>query len=126
MIQGILKSIGNTPMVNVYIDGCIIKAKLEYLNPFGSMKDRAALGVINNNYDYGFINDKTTIIESSSGNFAIALSGVCASMNLNCICVVDNNITPSNKKIIEQYGSKLICVNTREKNNHFKNVELKK
>ena len=40
-------------------------------------------------------------------------------MNLNCICVVDNNITPSNKKIIEQYGSKLICVNTREKNQSF-------
>lgn len=128
MNHGILKSIGNTPMIGVVIDGNTIMAKLESMNPFGSMKDRAAYFVIKQLLEGGQINKNTTIIESSSGNFAIALSGVCAAFKMKCICVVDNNLTNANRKIIENYGSKILQVTTKEKNqsNQEKRIETVK
>lgn len=125
---GILKSIGNTPMVDVDIDGNRIMAKLECMNPFGSMKDRAAFAVLNNLLESGYISNNTTIIESSSGNFAIALSGVCAALKMKCICVVDNNLTKANRQIIEKYGSKILQVTTEDKNqsNQEKRIETVK
>lgn len=116
MDQGILKAIGNTPMVRVDIDRYAIMAKMENMNPFGSMKDRAAYYTINRLLENGQINKNTTMIESSSGNFAIALSGVCAALNMKCICVVDNNLTNTNRKIIENYGSSILQVTIKEKN----------
>ena len=128
MNQGILKSIGNTPMIGIDIDGNTIMAKLENMNPFGSMKDRAAYFVIKQLLANGGINKNTTMIESSSGNFAIALSGVCAALKMKCICVVDNNLTNANRKIIENYGSKILTIATKEKNqsNQEKRIETVK
>lgn len=125
---GILKSIGNTPMVDVDIDGNRIMAKLECMNPFGSMKDRAAFAVLNDLLESGYISNNTTIIESSSGNFAIALSGVCSALKMKCICVVDNNLTKANRQIIEKYGSKILQVTTDDKNqsNQEKRIETVK
>lgn len=125
MKNSILNSIGNTPMVEINIDGYRFMAKMECMNPFGSMKDRAAFTVLKNLLDIHTINQDTTVIESSSGNFAIALSGVCATMNMKCICVVDNNITRTNQQIIEQYGSKIIKIGTPEKDqsNQEKRIE---
>ena len=128
MKHGILDSIGNTPMIEINIDNYQFMAKMECMNPFGSMKDRAALNVLQKLLDIKSINNDTTIVESSSGNFAIALSGVCASMNMKCICVVDNNITKTNRQIIEQYGSKIVKINTPEKDqsNQEKRIETVK
>lgn len=128
MESGILKSIGNTPMVELDIEGNKIMAKLEYMNPFGSMKDRAAYTVLKSLLKSGFINNDTTIIESSSGNFAIALSGVCAALKMNCICVVDSNLTETNRQIIEKYGGKILQVTISEKNqsNQEKRIETVK
>lgn len=125
---GILKTIGNTPMIEIDIDGNRIMAKLECMNPFGSMKDRAASAILKNLLESGCISNNTTIIESSSGNFAIALSGVCAALKLECICVVDNNLTPANRQIIEKYGSRILQITTREKNqsNQEKRIEMVK
>ena len=72
----IISAIGNTP--TVLIQGTpSYYAKLEGLNPFGSIKDRAAAYVLKKGYEDGIITSKTEIIESSSGNFAVALSAVC-------------------------------------------------
>lgn len=128
MKYGILNSIGNTPMIEINIDGYQFIAKMECMNPFGSMKDRAAFAVLQKSLDTKAINYDTTIVESSSGNFAIALSGVCASMNMKCTCVVDNNITKTNQQIIEQYGSKIVKINTpgKDQSNQEKRIETVK
>lgn len=124
MKLGILETIGNTPMVEIKIDGHQFMAKLECTNPFGSMKDRAASYVLKKLLEKGTINQDTTIIESSSGNFAIALSGTCATLEMNCVCVVDNNLTKTNRQIIEQYGSKIIQVATPEKNQSYQEKRI--
>lgn len=72
MDLGILKAIGNTPMVEVSVGDTHLMAKLECMNPFGSMKDRAAKSTLLSLLCTNTINKDTTIVESSSGNFAIA------------------------------------------------------
>ncbi len=124
MKSGILEAIGNTPMIKTVVDGQNIMLKLECMNPFGSMKDRAALFTLKTLLENGTINLDTTIVESSSGNFAIALSGVCAVLGIKCICVVDNNLTKTNRRIIEQYGSHIHQVNTREKDQSFQEKRI--
>lgn len=121
MKSSIFEIIGNTPMVKLKV---ILMAKLECLNIFGSMKDRAVSYVLKTLFEKSVINRDTAIIESSSGNFAIALSGICAAMNINCIYVVDNNLTNINKQIIEQYGSKIIRVDTPEKNQSYQEKRI--
>lgn len=124
MELSICKIIGNTPMINLNVDGYTFMAKLECLNIFGSMKDRAVSYVLNTLFEKGIINQDTTIVESSSGNFAIALSGVCATMNMKCICVVDNNLTNINKQIIKQFGSEIIQVDSPEKNQSYQEKRI--
>lgn len=121
---GILGAIGNTPMIKTVIDGHSIMLKLECMNPFGSMKDRAAFFTLKTLLDNGTISSDTTIVESSSGNFAIALSGVCAALGIKCICVVDNNLTKTNRRIIEQYGSHIHQVDTPEKDQSFQEKRI--
>ena len=124
MKSGILEIIGNTPMVEVSIGCHKFMAKLECMNPFGSMKDRAASFALNKALKMGIINYNTEIVESSSGNFAIALSGVCAALGMDCTCVVDNNLTRTNRQIIEQYGSQIIEVDTPEKNQSYQEKRI--
>lgn len=128
MQNGIFKAIGNTPMVNINIGAHPIMLKLECMNPFGSMKDRTASFVVNALLQKEEIYADTTIIESSSGNFAIALSGVCAALGMKCICVVDNNLTDVNRQIIEQYGGQVHRVDTPQKKQSYqeKRIEVVK
>ena len=75
-IQNITDMIGNTPLVRVN-DKVKYYAKIEGSNLFGSVKDRAARYLMENAYNDGIIKNDTVIIESSSGNFGIALAGMC-------------------------------------------------
>lgn len=69
MIKNEMFIVGNTPLVSSVCGDREIYIKLESSNSFGSMKDRAAMHIIKSAYKLGLINDQTTIIESSSGNF---------------------------------------------------------
>lgn len=128
MDLGILKAIGNTPMVEVSVGDTHLMAKLECMNPFGSMKDRAAKSTLLSLLCTNTINKDTTIVESSSGNFAIALSGVCSALGLKCLCVVDSNITNANLQIIKQFGSTIHQIDIPEKSqsNQEKRIETVK
>lgn len=94
--------------INLYI-------KYEGDNPTGSVKDRAAKYIIDKLLETGEINPNTIIIESSSGNFGIALSRYCQKSGLKCIIVVDPNILPINESLILAYGSKLVKVTEPDK-----------
>lgn len=114
MEDGIFSAIGNTPLVRlnkIFKNSQInLYAKLEFLNPGGSAKDRPAYEMINDAIKSGLINKNTTIVESSSGNMAIALSQVCAYYGLRFICVVDSKTTDQNLKIIKAYGTNVIKI----------------
>jgi N-(2-amino-2-carboxyethyl)-L-glutamate synthase len=109
--ESILEAIGNTPVVRlrkIFSEWSIeVYGKLEALNPGGSMKDRPAYNMITKGMEAGLITKDTTVVESSSGNFAIGLAQVCGYLGLRLICVVDIKTTQQNIKILEAYGARV-------------------
>src|SRR5215813_4168583 len=108
---GILEAIGNTPLVQltrVFPDLRFrLYAKLEALNPGGSMKDRPAFTILSEGLASGQIDDDTVVIESSSGNMGIGMAQVCAYLGLKFICVVDPKTTAQNVRLLQAYGAQL-------------------
>lgn len=111
MREGILAAIGNTPTVRlnrVFKDiGFHLFAKLESLNPGGSMKDRPALSILEHGIASGQIQPGTVIIESSSGNMGIGLAQACSYLGLRFICVVDPKATAQNIRLLQAYGAEV-------------------
>src|SRR5262245_27400516 len=109
--QGVLSAIGNTPLValtNIFPDLRFqLYAKLESLNPGGSMKDRPALMIVSDGLASGEITRDSVIIESTSGNMGIGLAQVCSSLGLRFICVVDPKTTAQNIRLLEAYGAQV-------------------
>ncbi len=112
--NSVLEAVGRTPMVRLsrlFADSQIeVFGKLEALNPGGSIKDRAAYNILTHALNAGVIDHGTTIVESSSGNFAIGLAQVCAYLGLRLVCVVDIKTTALNVSIIEAYGARVDLV----------------
>src|SRR5215217_4925553 len=118
MKAGILSVIGNTPLVK--LDKIFVKprfelfAKLEMLNPGGSMKDRPATNVIRHGIESGSIRPGAVVIESSSGNMGVGLAQTCAYFGLRFICVVDPKTTLQNIRLLEAYGAEVDLVTERD------------
>src|ERR1041384_1362802 len=87
------KNLRPTPHGRVAIEGMNLFAKLEYVKPVGSIKDRAAYWILKRAAERGDICDETTVIESSSGNFATALAAFTRLIGLQFIPVIDPNIS---------------------------------
>jgi N-(2-amino-2-carboxyethyl)-L-glutamate synthase len=112
--EGILTAIGNTPLVRlakIFKDVPFrVYAKLEALNPGGSIKDRTALTIITNAMNKGDLQMGDRVIESSSGNMGIGLAQICSYYGLQFICVVDPKTTPQNVRILQAYGAQVDMV----------------
>ncbi|MCP5050800.1 MAG: 2,3-diaminopropionate biosynthesis protein SbnA [bacterium] len=122
ILNHILERVGNTPLLNIKMEefkNVNLYSKLEFRNPTGSVKDRAASYVLQKLLEKGEINKNTTIIESSSGNFGIALSAYCKHYGLKFICVVDPCILPLNEMLIKTLGGQLIKVEEPDENGGF-------
>src|SRR5438045_8188246 len=87
------KMLRPTPHVPLAVPGMQLFAKLEYVNPIGSIKDRPAFWILKRAAERGEICDETTVIESSSGNFASALAAFTRLVGLRFIPVIDPNIS---------------------------------
>src|SRR5437868_13127192 len=111
MNGGILSAVGNTPLVKLDRTSNDLNvrvfAKLESLNPAGSIKDRTAISIIRNGVESGVIRPGTTIIESSSGNMGIGLAQACAYLGFKLICVIDPKTTRQNINILKSYGAQI-------------------
>jgi cysteine synthase A len=107
--EGILSVIGNTPIVELTRIFSPLHfrlfAKLEALNPGGSVKDRPALNILLRALEAGSIGKESVIIESSSGNMGIGLAQACRYFGLRFICVVDAKTTIQNIRLLEAYGA---------------------
>jgi N-(2-amino-2-carboxyethyl)-L-glutamate synthase len=112
--SSVLEAIGATPIVRMSRlfeeSGLEVYGKLEALNPGGSMKDRAAYNILTHALAAGVVTHDSTVVESSSGNFAIGLAQVCAYLGLRLVCVVDIKTTALNIAIIEAYGARVDLV----------------
>jgi len=119
----------NTPFVKLEleeINNIQLYAKLEYLNPTGSVKDRAASFILQETLRKNIINQNTTIVESSSGNLGVALAAYCKKYALRSIVVIDPHISPVNEMLIRKYGAEVIKVTTPDMSGGYLLTRLKK
>lgn len=109
--KGVLGAIGNTPLVQLTRVFANLRfqlyAKLEALNPGGSMKDRPAFRILSEGLASGEIAGDAVVIESSSGNMGIGLAQACSYLNLKFICVVDPKTAAQNIRLLEAYGAQV-------------------
>lgn len=107
--SNLLTAIGNTPLVQINLNTPNqIFAKLEYLNPGGSVKDRSSLFMIEQAEKEGLIQPGGTIIDASSGNQGIALAMIGAAKGYKVIIVVSEKISTEKKQTLEAYGAQVV------------------
>ncbi|MDO5293211.1 MAG: cysteine synthase A [bacterium] len=107
--------IGGTPLLEVTnfekahdIKDVTILAKLEYLNPAGSVKDRIAYAMIKDAEEKGILKAGATIIEPTSGNTGIGLAAVAASLGYKAILTLPDTMSVERRKLLKAYGAELV------------------
>lgn len=106
--------IGKTPLLNLlnikkHLNlKANILAKLEYFNPAGSVKDRAALEMINDAEKRGILTSESVIIEPTSGNTGIGLASVAAARGYRVIIVMPDTMSVERRKLMAAYGAELV------------------
>lgn len=113
--ESALELIGNTPLLklNRYmkesdITEATILAKLEYLNPAGSVKDRIALAMIEDAEKKGILKENATIIEPTSGNTGIGLAAVAAAKGYKTILTLPDTMSLERRNLLKAYGAELV------------------
>ena len=113
--QSSLELIGKTPLLqlNGYskkagISGATILAKLEYLNPAGSVKDRIALAMIEDAEEKGILKPGATIIEPTSGNTGIGLAAVAAAKGYHAILTLPDTMSVERRNLLKAYGAEIV------------------
>ena len=109
VVNSVTELIGNTPILklNKYSDKNIY-AKLEYLNPAGSAKDRVALAMIEDAEKKGLLKPGATIIEPTSGNTGIGLALVAVAKGYDAILTLPDTMSVERRKLLAAYGAKLV------------------
>ncbi len=109
--EGAAAAVGRTPLVRLAHfsrrTDVHVWAKLEYLNPNGSAKDRPALHMLRCALRDGWLSANSVLIESSSGNMAISLASFCAQLGIRFICVLDVKTSAQNVRILQALGAQL-------------------
>jgi 2,3-diaminopropionate biosynthesis protein SbnA len=128
MHSGILSTIGHTPLVELkklYPNLAVkVHAKLEMVNPGGSIKDRPAWLMLSKALEEGKLKKGATVIESSSGNMAIGLAQACRYLNLNLMVVVDPKINNHTRQILQAYGAGIETVTEADAHDNYLNARL--
>lgn len=107
--------IGNTPLLEITkyaiseeVKEAIILAKLEYLNPAGSVKDRVALAMIEEAEQNGKLKPGATIIEPTSGNTGIGIAAVAAAKGYKVVITIPETMSVERRNIIKAYGAEIV------------------
>jgi cystathionine beta-synthase len=111
MYENLCDAIGNTPLVRVNINpekSGALYAKLEYLNPGGSVKDRSAYHMITHAEKTGQLRPGGTLIDASSGNQGIATAMIGAMKGYKVIITVSEKVSQEKKKAIQAYGAEIV------------------
>lgn len=113
--ESALELIGGTPILklNSYskkagVTNAVILAKLEYLNPAGSVKDRIALAMIEDAEAKGILKPGATIIEPTSGNTGIGLAAVAAAKGYRAILTLPDTMSVERRNLLKAYGAELV------------------
>lgn len=118
MADDITRTVGNTPLVKlnkVTSDAsALVYAKLESFNPLSSVKDRIAVGMIEDAERKGLVGEGTTLVESTSGNTGIGLAFVCAARGYRLIVTMPEHMSAERKKVLSALGAEIVLT-PREK-----------
>ena len=110
VVNDISELVGQTPLLKLKDnnDSGEVYVKLEYFNPGGSVKDRIALGMIEDAENKGILKAGDTIIEPTSGNTGIGLAMIGSTRGYNVILVMPDTMSVERQKLMKAYGAKVI------------------
>ncbi|MGH8186671.1 MAG: cysteine synthase A, partial [Steroidobacteraceae bacterium] len=126
--RGFAETVGNTPLIRLNrfseATGCEILGKAEFLNPGGSVKDRAALAIIDDAERSGRLKPGGTVVEGTAGNTGIGLAHVCNARGYRCVIVMPDNQSSEKYQMIETLGAEVLRVKTVPYSdpNHYQKV----
>ena len=125
--DGFIEAVGNTPMIKLQRasreTGCTIFGKAEFLNPAGSVKDRAALAIVQDAEAKGLLKPGGVIVEGTAGNTGIGLAHVANARGYRTVIVIPETQTQEKKDALRQAGAELIevpAVPYKDPNNYVK------
>ncbi|MEH6753469.1 MAG: cysteine synthase A [Alphaproteobacteria bacterium] len=125
--DGFIEAVGSTPMIKLQRaskeTGCTILGKAEFLNPAGSVKDRAALAIVKDAESKGLLKPGGVIVEGTAGNTGIGLAHVANALGYRTVIVIPETQTQEKKDALRQAGAKLIevpAVPYKDPNNYVK------
>jgi cysteine synthase A len=116
--ENILGTIGRTPIVRLQRlapPGISMYVKCEFFNPLGSVKDRLAIGIIEDAERRGELKPGQTVVEATSGNTGIALAMVCAAKGYPFVAVMVETFSVERRKIMRMLGAKVILTPAAER-----------
>ncbi|MDO3676490.1 2,3-diaminopropionate biosynthesis protein SbnA [Paenibacillus ehimensis] len=128
--RSVAECVGQTPLV--YLSRLFpqkhveVIAKLEFMNPGGSMKDRPARYIIEEGFRSGALDSRSHIIESTSGNLGVALAMMSRIYGLAVTCVVDPKIAKTNLNILRQMGAHIEMVEERDDQGGYLKTRIRK
>lgn len=115
IVNDVTELIGNTPLMNISryakqagVEGATILAKLEYLNPAGSVKDRVGLAMIEDAEKKGLLKPGATIIEPTSGNTGIGIAAAAVAKGYKAILTLPDTMSVERRNLLGAYGAKLV------------------
>ena len=112
-MMNLLEMVGNTPLItlpyfNAELSGVTLLAKAEFMNPSGSVKDRAAKAMVLDGIKRGLLTPDKTIIDATSGNTGIAYAMIGAALGYKVRLYMPQNTSEERKRIIRHYGATII------------------
>ncbi len=114
--QGFAGTVGNTPLIRLRgvseETGCEILGKAEFMNPGGSVKDRAARAIVADAEARGELRPGGSVVEGTAGNTGIGLAHVCNERGYRCIIVMPDNQSPEKYRLLEMLGAEVYKVPT--------------
>ena len=125
--DGFTGAVGNTPLIRLGTlcreTGCEILGKAEFLNPGGSVKDRAALYIIRDAEERGALRPGGTVVEGTAGNTGIGLAHICSARGYHCVIIIPETQSQEKMELLRVLGAEVRpvpAVPYRDPNNYVK------
>ncbi|HEX2133797.1 MAG TPA: 2,3-diaminopropionate biosynthesis protein SbnA [Actinophytocola sp.] len=125
-IDRIRRSMPETPVVRLEHDVLDLHAKLEFTNPNGSSKDRSAYWMLKQAVERGEITERTTVVESSSGNLAVSMASLCRSLGVPFVPVIDPNCNAVTEAYLRSVCDRVEKVTERDPTGGYLSTRLKR
>ena len=118
LFDSVLDTIGDTPAIRINhigVDGVTMYVKAEFFNPASSVKDRLAIGIIEEAERSGALKPGQTVVEATSGNTGIGLAMVCAQKGYPLVVTMAESFSIERRRLMRMLGAKVVLTPRAEK-----------